>query len=138
MKAILKKVEDFSSEVSDGELANKLFIKEQKTETDESGNLIETKKEIEVIEPIFIEVDDNTYIKFDKRSNRSETIDARELRSRKQEIETKLLELNDYSDENLLAWAKKNYPTPDGLREKEQLEGELQNITNSLNEINGD
>lgn len=136
MKAILKKVEDFSSETSDGELINKSFIiKEQKTEVSESGDVVEVKKEVEVIEPIFIEVDDNTYIKFDKRSNRSETIDAKELRDRKQEIETRLMELNDYSDESLLAWAKKNYPTPEGLKEKEQLEMELQNITNSLNEI---
>ena len=64
MKAILKKVEDFSSETSDGELINKSFIiKEQKTEVSESGDVVEVKKEVEVIEPIFIEVDDYSFYK---------------------------------------------------------------------------
>lgn len=86
---------------------------------------------------MIIKIDENTYVKYDEETKRSETIDVLYLNEKKAEIETRLAELNDFTDENLLAWAKKNYPTPEGLKEKEQLERELENITNSLNEING-
>ncbi|MBP6855806.1 MAG: hypothetical protein KBC26_02445 [Candidatus Pacebacteria bacterium] len=141
MKAILKQVTDFDSTSSDESLIKKnTIVKEEKITSNDGGQerveLI--KKEIEVIEPIFIEVDDRTYIKFDKSSHRSETINVGELRDRKQEIETRLALLNDYSDENLLAWAKSNYPGETGVKEREQLISELNTINGNLNEIDGD
>ena len=81
--------------------------------------------------------EENILIKYDKETKRSETIDILYLNEKKAEYEARLAELSDYSDEALLAWAKKNYPTPELLKEKEQLERELQNITNLLNEIDG-
>ncbi len=84
---------------------------------------------------MILKVNDNIYIKYDDSTKRSETIDVAYLKERKSDIEARIVELEDASDENLLAWAKRNYPTPELIIEKEQIERELQNITNLLNEI---
>lgn len=138
MKAILKKVDDFNSASSDEALFKKNSVSRKTIETDALGNVVEIKKEIESIEPIFIEVDDDTYIKFDKQSNRSETINVGELKENKARIETRLSELNDFSDEHLLEWAKQHYPGEDGIREREGLLEELNTINVRLEEIHGD
>jgi hypothetical protein len=86
---------------------------------------------------MIIKINDTTFIKYDEKTKQSITVDVGFLSEKKKEIESRLKEIDDYSDKNLLAWAKINYPTPEGLREKEQLDRELQSITNQLNEIDG-
>ena len=84
---------------------------------------------------MIIKVDDNTFIKYSEATKQSQVLNLADLEERKEQIDARLEELNDFSDEHLLAWAKANYPMAEGLKEKASLETELQSLTNDLNEI---
>lgn len=83
-----------------------------------------------------IKVNDTTYIKFNEETKASQTIDISELQAQKIEIETRLAQLDDISDEALLIWAKKTYPRLEFEQlEKAQLTSSLERIETLLNEV---
>jgi len=84
---------------------------------------------------MIIKINNEVYIKYNEETQTSETLNVSDLEVRKQELE---LSLQTKTDEELLAWAKANYFTPDMLLDIEKKQGELVRITNTLNEIYGD
>ena len=86
---------------------------------------------------MILKVDKNTYIRVNKDKRTAEFICKSELIEKKSNVEERLSELNDYSDESLLAWAKKNYPTPNMNTEAAQLGDRLNDINKTLEELNG-
>lgn len=86
---------------------------------------------------MILKIDKNTYVKYDDDTKRATVIDVLSLNEQKTQIETRLAELNDFSDEDLLSWAKKNYPTPNMIIEAGHLQDKLTEINNTLEQING-
>jgi hypothetical protein len=84
---------------------------------------------------MIIKVDDNTYINYNDATKSSQVVNKEEYETKKDQIETRLDELDLVSDEALLAWAKKNYPTPELVKEKASLENELVIVKSILEEI---
>lgn len=84
---------------------------------------------------MIIKVDDNTFIKYDNQRNTSQVIKLDELETLETLVEERLAELEDTSDEALLAWAKKNFPGEAGIQERASLENQLTIIKADLAEI---
>jgi hypothetical protein len=83
---------------------------------------------------MIFKINNTTYIRFNEDTKVSETIDLTELEARKAELES---ELKVKSDEELLAWAKANYFTPEIIAKIERDNHELEKIELVLNEIYG-
>jgi hypothetical protein len=86
---------------------------------------------------MIIKIDENTYIKYNEITKTSTTLDLNDLVQRKEDLLKRKTELEDYSDESLLAWAKRNFPLENEQKEKIAVDIELNIINNNLNEING-
>jgi hypothetical protein len=87
---------------------------------------------------MIIKVSDTIYLKFNEATKTTETIDLTELQERKEFVEVRIAQLNDYSDDALLAWAKRVYPLENEQRELTALENEIAKINSTIGEINGD
>jgi hypothetical protein len=86
---------------------------------------------------MIIKINEDKYIKFNEVTNTSEVLLVTELEERKNTLENRAKELEDYSDEALLAWAKKNFPLETEQKEKIAIDVELTHLNNNLNEIYG-
>ena len=83
-----------------------------------------------------IPIDKTRYILFDEVNNTSKVVIIPEVEKTIQEAQERLAQLPpEPSEEELLAWARENYPMTDYSREKASLEGIIAENSKLLNEI---
>lgn len=70
----------------------------------------------------YIKIDDDTYIQFNEITKQSQTISKSELEKEASNIGKRINEDIVPSDEELLAWAKKNFPITDHSEEQGELD----------------
>lgn len=79
----------------------------------------------------YIKIDSNTFIQFNGETQQSVTLNKGELENQVTEIEKRLKNAIIPTDEELLAWAKENYPFVDHSAEQIELE-RIQGILDQL------
>lgn len=86
---------------------------------------------------MIIKANDTTYIKFNEETKTSEVLDLTELEADKARLEARNAEIEDKTDEELLAWARENYPNAelsielaDNKRALAEIDAKLEEIAN--------
>jgi hypothetical protein len=77
---------------------------------------------------VIFEVNKDLKISYNEVTKACVVIDLKIINERITEINKRLAEINIADDKALLAWAKKNYPTPEIAEERSRLEKELDGL----------
>lgn len=83
----------------------------------------------------YVKVDDDTYLEYDPVSKSSRVIVKSRYIKQKEELEQRLEELGEVTEEDIMAWAMEHYPEIDKVREKTECENILVTITSVLDQL---